>query len=61
VEAGSADLISAAALLLPIAYFLSIVRPNATRPNRLVNLAYVGAATLTVGMLTLGIGLARAT
>ncbi|HEX2381918.1 MAG TPA: hypothetical protein VHI95_04745 [Acidimicrobiales bacterium] len=50
-----------AALLLPIAYFLSIVRPDAERPNRLVNLAYLGAVTLTVGMLTLGIGLLRAT
>lgn len=49
----------AAALLLPIAFFLSIVRPSADRPNRLVNLAYLGAASLTVGMLTLGIGLLR--
>jgi hypothetical protein len=48
-----------AALLLPIAYFLSIVRPDAERPNRLVNLAYLGAVSLTVGMLTLGIGLLR--
>jgi hypothetical protein len=50
----------AAALLLPIAYFLSIVRPEAERPNRLVNLAYLGGVSLTVGMLTLGIGLLRA-
>ena len=49
-----------AALLLPIAYFLSIVRPDATRPNGLVNLAYVGGVVLTIGMLTLGIGLVRA-
>jgi hypothetical protein len=50
----------ASALLLPIAYFLSIARPDAERPTGLVNLAYVGALTLTVGMLTLGIGLLRA-
>jgi hypothetical protein len=50
----------AAAILLPIAYFLSIVRPDADRPNRLVNLAYLGGVVLTVGMLTLGIGLLRA-
>jgi hypothetical protein len=50
----------AAALLLPIAYFLSIVRPGAERPNGLVNLAYVGGAVLSVGMLTLGVGLLRA-
>jgi hypothetical protein len=49
-----------AALLLPIAYFLSIVRPDAERPNRLVNLAYLGGLSLTVGMLTLGVGLLRA-
>jgi hypothetical protein len=49
-----------AAILLPVAYFLSIVRPDAERPNRLVNLAYLGAISLVVGMLTLGIGLLRA-
>lgn len=38
----------AAALLLPIAYFLSIVRPAAERPNRLVNLAYLGGISLRV-------------
>jgi hypothetical protein len=52
--------IPAAALLLPIAFFLSIARPDAERPTRLVNVAYLGAITLTVGMLTLGIGLLRA-
>ena len=52
--------IPAAALLLPIAFFLSITRPDAERPTRLVNVAYLGAISLTVGMLTLGIGLLRA-
>ena len=52
--------IPAAALLLPIAFFLSIARPDAERPTRLVNLAYFGAITLSVGMLTLGVGLPRA-
>ena len=52
--------IPTAALLLPIAFFLSITRPDAERPTRLVNVAYLGAITLTVGMLTLGIGLLRA-
>jgi hypothetical protein len=52
--------IPAAALLLPIAFFLSIARPDAQRPNRLVNLAYLGGISLTVGLLTLGIGLLRA-
>jgi hypothetical protein len=53
--------IPAAALLLPIAFFLSIARPDAQRPNRLINLAYVGAVSLVVGTLTLGVGLLRAT
>jgi hypothetical protein len=52
--------IPAAAVLLPIAFFLSIARPDAERPTRLVNLAYLGAITLSVGMVTLGIGLLRA-
>jgi hypothetical protein len=52
--------IPAAALLLPIAFFLSIARADADRPTRLVNLAYLGAITLTVGTLTLGVGLLRA-
>jgi hypothetical protein len=52
--------VPAAAVLLPVAFFLSIVRADAERPTRLVNLAYLGAISLSVGMLTLGIGLLRA-
>ncbi len=52
--------IPAAAILLPVAFFLSIARPEAERPSRLVNLAYVGAASLTLGTFTLGVGLLRA-
>lgn len=52
--------IPAAALLLPIAFFLSIVRPDAERPTRLVNLAYLGAISVSVGTLALGVGLLRA-
>jgi hypothetical protein len=49
--------IPSAAILLPLAFFLSVLRPDATRPNALINLAYVGAAALTVGVVTLGVGL----
>jgi hypothetical protein len=52
--------IPAAALLLPIAFFLSVARPDAQRPNRLINLAFVGAVSLAAGTLTLGVGLLRA-
>lgn len=50
----------AAAILLPAAYFLSVVKPGDEQPNRLINLAYLGAVLLTAGMLTLGVGLLRA-
>lgn len=49
-----------AAILLPAAYFLSVLRPDATEPNGFIYLAYVGAVVLTVGLLTLGVGLLRA-
>jgi hypothetical protein len=51
--------IPASAILLPIAFFLSVLSPDATEPNGLINLAYVGAVLLAVGVLTLGIGLIR--
>ena len=49
----------AAAILLPVAFFLSVVSPTATEPNSLIYLAYVGAAILALGMIVLGIGLLR--
>ena len=52
--------IPATAILLPAAYFLSVVKPDVERPNRLINLAYVGAVSLAIGTVTLGIGLLRA-
>lgn len=53
--------IPASAVLLPAAYFLSVVRPDVERPNRLINLAYLGGVSLAFGTLTLGLGLLRAT
>ncbi len=53
--------IPASAILLPAAYFLSVVRPDVERPNRLINLAYLGGASLAFGTFTLGLGLLRAT
>lgn len=52
--------IPASAIFVPAAYFLSVVRPDVERPNRLINLAYVGGVSLAVGTLVLGIGLLRA-
>jgi hypothetical protein len=48
-----------AAILVPAAFFLSVLSPDATAPNDLIYLAYVGAALLAVGVLVLGIGLVR--
>ena len=53
--------IPAAAVLLPVAFFLSVLSPDATEPNALINLAYVGAVSLIAGVLTLGVGLIRRT
>ena len=51
--------IPAAAILLPIAFFLSVASPDATEPNALIYPAYVGAVSLAVGLLVLGVGLVR--
>jgi hypothetical protein len=49
-----------AAILIPAAFFLSVVSPAATQPNGLMNLAYVGALFLGAAVLSLGVGLIRA-
>jgi hypothetical protein len=49
-----------AAILIPVAFFLSVVSPTATEPNSLMNLAYIGALFLAAAVLTLGVGLLRA-
>ena len=51
--------IPAAAILLPAAFFLSVASPEAREPNALINLAYLGAVSLAVGLLVLGVGLIR--
>ena len=50
----------AAAILIPAAFFLSVLSPDATEPNGLIYLAYPGALCLGAAVLTLGIGLIRA-
>ena len=51
--------IPAAAVLLPAAFFLSVLSPDATEPNAMIYLAFVGAVLLASGVLVLGIGLIR--
>lgn len=51
--------IPAAAVLLPAAFFLSVLSPEATDPNALIYLAYLGAVSLAAGLLLFGVGLIR--
>jgi hypothetical protein len=51
--------VPAAAILLPAAFFLSVLSPTAQQPNGIIYLAFVGAALLAAGVLTLGVGLIR--
>jgi uncharacterized membrane protein len=48
-----------AAILLPTAFFLSVLPPDATTPNALIYLGYVGGVILALGLFVLGIGLVR--
>jgi hypothetical protein len=48
-----------AAILMPLAFFLSVLEPDATEPYGLIRLASVGAAVLAAGVVVLGIGLLR--
>ena len=49
----------AAAILMPLGFFLSVAAPRTTKPNGLITLVYMGAIVLAIGVLTLGIGLIR--
>jgi hypothetical protein len=49
----------AAAILMPLAFFLSVLSPEATEPNAMIYLAYVAGVVLAVGLIVLGVGLIR--
>jgi hypothetical protein len=53
-------LIPGAAILLPAAFFFSVLSQDAREPNALINLAYLGAVCLATGVVILGVGLVRA-
>ena len=42
-----------------MAFFFSVLSPQATHPNALIYLAYVGALVLGTALLALGVGLLR--
>jgi hypothetical protein len=48
-----------AAILLPLAFFFSVLKPDAAEPNAMIYLAYVGAVELAVALVIVGIGLIR--
>jgi hypothetical protein len=52
--------VPAAAILIPLGFFLSVASPRAERPNGAIQLVYWGAAVLAIAVLILGIGLVRA-
>ena len=49
----------AAAVLMALGFFLSVLSPEATEPNGLIYLTYVAGVVLAVGLLVLGVGLIR--
>jgi hypothetical protein len=48
-----------AAVLMALAFFLSVLSPEATEPNAMINLAFVAGLVLAVGVLVLAVGLIR--
>ncbi|MER6949068.1 hypothetical protein ABT294_34110 [Nonomuraea sp. NPDC000554] len=50
-------LIVAAPILMPLGFFLSVVRPGDTKPSKLIWLTVAGGVCLAAGTLILGIGL----
>jgi hypothetical protein len=51
--------IPAAAIFVPLGFFLSMASPKRIAPNRAVSLIYLGAVLLAVSVVTLGVGLLR--
>ena len=51
--------VPSSAILLPAAFFISVLTPDATAPNGFIYLAYIGAVVLVIGLLVLGVGLVR--
>jgi len=51
---------AAGPILMPLGFFLSVVSPRATRPQKTIVLVYLGALALAIATITLGIGLLRA-
>lgn len=48
-------LIGLAALLMPAGFFLSVLAPGSDRPGRMIALLWLGAASLTAGLVASGL------
>ena len=57
LEAVARYTLVAAPILMPLGFFLSVASPRSEQPNGLIYLVPLGGLSLTVGALTLGIGL----
>ncbi|TYB70194.1 hypothetical protein FXF51_03765 [Nonomuraea sp. PA05] len=57
LKAVTRTLIVAAPILMPLGFFLSVVRPGDTKPSKLIYLTVAGGVCLAAGTLMLGIGL----
>jgi hypothetical protein len=51
------NLVLISAILMPAGFFLSVIGKDPQKPNRLIILLWLGAATLTVGLLAAGFGI----
>jgi hypothetical protein len=49
----------AAAVLMALGFFLSVLSPEAREPNGLIYLTYIAGVVLAIGLLVLGVGLIR--
>ncbi|MEU8075589.1 hypothetical protein AB0B31_09060 [Catellatospora citrea] len=50
-------LLVAPPIVMSLGFFLSVIRPSDTKPNKLIWLVPLGGASLAAGTLTLGLGL----
>jgi len=51
--------VPAAAIFIPLGFFLSVISPNASKPGRWIGAVWVGATAMGVSVLTLGLLLIR--
>jgi len=53
-------LVPVAAILMPAGFFLSVLGRDPQKPNRLILLLWIGAASLTLGLIAAGVGMLAA-